>query len=134
MMTEQERLKAVNELIQVIASCGRNFFSYNSDRGNKVDNPFISFMEVDQRGRVWFTDYYTQKRIYTHYSGRWNGFSSGGTLKSLVCCFRDFIKKGSQLRKEYFQPDVGSGFRNPWGYGEDLLKVQDAAVRLGIAA
>jgi len=132
---EQERLDAANEFISVIASCGRNFFSENSDmRGDRrVSNPFVSTMEVDGRGKVWFTDYYTKKRIYTHYSGDWRGFTSGGTLRNIVQSLRDFIKRDAKMRKEYFQPDMGNGFNNPWGYGEDILKIKESAVRLGIA-
>lgn len=131
--TEIDRLKAANEFIKVIASCGRKFFSENADNFNKVDAPFVASMEVDKHGKVWFIDSYTKKRIYTHYRYDWKGFSNGGTLKSLVCNLRDFIKRGDTLRKEYFQPEMGEGFRNPWGYGEDILKVKDAAVSLGIA-
>jgi len=132
-MTEQERLSAINKLIVVIASCGRNFLSENSDKRNKIESPFISFMEVDENGKVWYTDRYTKKRIYTHYKYDWRGFSEGGTLRNLVDSFRDFIKRGETLRKEYFQADMGNGFKNPWGYGEDILIVKKAAVLLGIA-
>lgn len=132
-MSEQERLSAVNEFIKVIASCGRNFLSENSDKRNKVESPFISFMEVDKNGKVWYTDRYTKKRIYTHYKYDWRGFSEGGTLRGIVDGLRDFIKRGETFRKEYFQADMGNGFKNPWGYGEDMLIVKEAAVRLGIA-
>ena len=132
-MNKQERLEAANEFIKVIASCGRNFLSSNSDIRNKEAKPFVSFMEIDKRGRVWFTDYYTKKRIYTHYDGRWRGFTSGGTLKMIVESMRDFITKGSTMRAGYFQPEMDNGFGNPWGYGEDILIVKDAAIKLGLA-
>ena len=132
-MSEQERLSAANEFIKAIASCGRNFLSENSDSRNKVESPFISFMEVDKNGKVWFTDRYTKKRIYTHYKYDWKNFSEGGTLRNIIECLREFIKRGRTMRKEYFQPHMGSGFENPWGYGEDILIVKEAAVRLGIA-
>ena len=126
---EQERVKTANEFIKVIASCGRNFFSENSDMSGarRVSNPFVSTMEVDANGRVWFTDYYTRKRIYTHYSGHWAGFTSGGTLKDIVKFLRDFIKRDDKMRAEYFH------VKSPWAYGEEILKVKDAALRLGIA-
>lgn len=134
-MTEIQRLEAANEFIKVIASCGRNFFSENSDMRNKKDKPFTSFMEVDARGKVWFTDYYTRKRIYTHYRYDWNGFTSGGTLRDIVICLRNFIKKGSQMRAAYFEPrEIFGDMEHPWGYGGDLRTVKEAAVRLGIAA
>ena len=46
---------------------------------------------------------------------------------------RDFITKGATMRAGYFQPEMDSGFENPWGYGEDILKVKAAAMRLGMA-
>lgn len=122
---QQQRLKSANEFIRVIASCGRNFLSSNSDLKNKSDHPFVCFLELDDRGRVWFTDRYNKKRIYTHYPGRWRGFSEGGTLKMIIEQLRDFVKKSSTMRAE--------GFSNHWGYGEDILIVKNAAIALGIA-
>jgi len=125
-MTKQERLEAANEFIKVIASCGRKFFEHDG---------FVSTLELSPTGRVFFIDQYTKKRIYTHLKyGRWKGFSNGGTLKMMVKCMRDFITKGETMRAEYFQPEMGNGFKNPWGYGEDILIVRDAAIRLGLAA
>lgn len=133
-MTEQERLNAVNELIKVIASCGRRFFSENSDNhGKPIENAFVSFMEVDKRGKVWFTDYYTRKRIYTHYRYDWKGFTSGGTLRDLVCVFREFIKRGTTMNKRYFNTSELYCSGHPWGYGDELTEVKDAAIKLGIA-
>lgn len=124
-MTEQERLNAANEFIKVIAGCGRKFFRYED---------FVSFLEISDTGRVFFIDYYTKKRIYTHRRFvKWRGFTSGGTLKSLVEDLRDFIKKGALLNAKYFEHDTEKGYRNPWGYGEDIAVVKDAAIRLGIA-
>ncbi len=124
-MTKEERLKAANEFIAVIASCGRKFFQHKG---------FISTLELSETGRVFFIDYYTKKRIYTHRKFvRWDGFSNGGTMKSLIESLRDFITKGATMRAGYFQPEMDNGLKNPWGYGKDILKVKDAAVRLGLA-
>ena len=124
-MDEQERLIAANEFIGIIASCGRKFFEHKG---------FVSSFELSETKRVFFIDYYTKKRIYTHRKYcRWDGFTSGGTMKSLVESLRDFVKKGDLLDLNYFNTDMGNGFKNPWGYGEDLLIVRDAAERLGIA-
>ena len=124
-MTKQERLEAANELMKVIANCGRKFFRYKD---------FISSLELSSTDRVFFIDQYTKKRIYTHrYYCRWDGFTGGGTMKMMIESLRDFITKDSKMRKEYFQHDMGNGFCNPWGYGEDILKVKEAAVRFGIA-
>jgi len=124
-MTKQERLEAANEFMQVIASCGRKFFEHEG---------FVSSLELSSTGRVFFIDYYTKKRIYTHRKYcPWRGFTSGGTMKMMVEAMRDFITKGDTMRAAYFQPDMGNGFSNPWGYGQDILVVRDAALRLGLA-
>jgi len=124
-MTKDDRLRNANEFIRVIANCGRRFFEHKG---------FVSTLELSPTGRVFFIDYYTKKRIYTHRKYvRWAGFTSGGTMKSLVESMRDYITKGTQMRATYFQPEMGNGFSNPWGYGEDILKVRDAAVKLGLA-
>lgn len=124
MKAKQERLIAANKFIETIASCGRKFFSHEG---------FTSTMELSKQGRVFFIDHYTKKRIYTHKHGRWNGFTSGGTMKSLIVNLRDFITTGDTLSAAYFQPDMGNGFKNPWGYGEDILIVKQSAIELGIA-
>lgn len=124
-MDKQQRLKNANEFIEVIAGCGRNFFSHEG---------FVSTLELSPAGRVFFIDYYTKKRIYTHrLYCRWNGFTSGGTMKRLIESLRDFVTKGHTLTASYFQPVMGNGLSNPWGYKDDILKVRDAAIRLGIA-
>lgn len=124
-MRKEDRLKNANEFIAVIASCGRKFFEYKG---------FVSTLELSPTGRVFFIDSYTKKRIYTHRKYcRWDGFTSGGTMKSLIEALRDFITKGLTLYADYFQPKMGNGFANPWGYDEDILKVRDAAIKLCIA-
>lgn len=123
-MDKNERLQAANEFIKTIAGCGRKFFQHKG---------FTSYMEVSQQGHIFFIDYYTKKRIYTHNEGRWQGFTSGGTLRLLIGSLRDFISKGETMSLEYFQPETGNGYRNPWGYGDDLSIVHDAARRLGVA-
>lgn len=85
MIEKQKRIESANQLIQSIAGCGRKFFHH---KGN------VSRFELDKRGRVWFVDGYNGARIYTHYtSGRWRGFSEGGTLRGLVIALRDFITR-----------------------------------------
>lgn len=123
-MGKEERLKAVNEFVKVIANCGREFFKHKD---------FVAYFEVAPNGKVFFIDSYTKKRVYTHYSGRWKGFTNGGTLKSLCEALRDFIVKEYFLSAEYFQPIYKNRFHNPWGYGDDILKVREAAIKLGIA-
>jgi hypothetical protein len=125
----QDRLDAANKFIMVISGCGREFFKHDG---------FVSTLELSSTGRVFFIDYYTKKRIYTHTRFQtWRGFTSGGTLQSLIESLRDFVIKGKTLRAEYFQPDMGAPDmwdNHIWGYDDDsMLIVKSAAVRLGIA-
>jgi len=124
MSIQEKRLENVNEFIQIIASCGRKFFSHNG---------FISTMEMDERGRIWFLDYYTKKRIYTHYKHEWRAFTSGGTLRRLVELFRDHIKKGTHMSPRYFETRDHWCSGHPWGYPhDDLAMLEQEARRLGI--
>lgn len=119
-----ERLEKANKIIQTIAGCGRKFFSH----GDKVSHFFI-----DERGRVWFIDAYTDKAIYTHYTqGRWRGFSEGGTQRSAVIALRDYITKGLTLWSFFGPWPEWYSAGDPWGYGSDMQTVYQSAVSLGI--
>ena len=111
----------------MIAGCGHKFFTHKG---------FTSSLELSEHGRVFFIDYYTKKRIYTHDRkyDNWPGFTSGDTLRRLIERLRDFITKGETMNQGYFQPKMDNGFENPWGYGKDILKVKKAAIELGIAS
>lgn len=54
-------------------------------------------------------------------------------MKMMVESMREFITKGALMNAEYFLPERPSGFGNPWGYGDDILIVREAAIKLGIA-
>ncbi len=127
-MSKQQRAEQVNEAIKIIGSHGRRFFySENHDR--------FARMEVDARGKVWFIDDYTGKRVYTHktgFGGRWRGFSHGGTLRSLIEAFRDYISHGKPLHPGYLGPQRLSD-SNIWGYQEeDMQKVRETAGALPV--
>jgi len=124
---EQQRLANANKFIRKIGDCGRRFFHHE---GRYAE------LSLDGRGRVWFTDEYSGRRIYTHRDGRWQGFTHGGTLKILVEVFRDHIKKGRQLHHLYFDPDRFRGFgTHPWGYPDgELILLKHAGLTLGIVA
>jgi hypothetical protein len=120
------RIIAANEFMQVIANCGRFFFR-NTGAGHDA------YLTLNARGNiVWLHDDYTGDRINTAKEGRWDGFSHGGTLKSLAESIGAFVLKGSTMRYGYFQPTMDNGFENPWGYGDDILIVRDEGVRLGL--
>ncbi|WP_238587115.1 hypothetical protein [Pseudomonas veronii] len=77
---KQQRAEQVNQAIRIIGTHGRRFFF------NQVADRYAS-MEVDQRGKVWFIDDYSARRIFTHktnWGGRWRGFSHGGM--AVVTC------------------------------------------------
>ncbi|WP_198387826.1 hypothetical protein [Burkholderia ubonensis] len=94
-------------------------------------------MEIDARGRVWFVDDYTQKRIYTHDTrGRWRGFTHGGTLRALVEDMRDYIMNGTPVpRWKIAIRQLGNPERDVWGYGFEAAEaVRKAAFALPIMA
>jgi hypothetical protein len=126
MSDKDTRVNAVNQLIAVIGSHGRRFFWSN-------ERQRMASIEVDARGKVWWVDDYTGKRIYTHYHYQWRGFSHGGTLKTLVEHFRDYITHGTLLPAHSFGPwpeHYCNG--NLWGYGDSMQAVRDKAAELGI--
>lgn len=125
-----QRVEHVNQAIRVIADHGRRFFF------NAKQNTYAS-MEVDARGRVWFIDDYSRKRIYTQptvWGGKWRGFSHGGTLRDLVCLFRDYIRTGKKLHPFYLGPErarLTDG--NIWGYdAESMQAVREKAGALPV--
>ncbi len=56
---KQQRTEQVNQVIRIIDNHGRRFFF------NQAANRYAS-MEVDQRGKVWFIDDHSTRRIFTH--------------------------------------------------------------------
>jgi hypothetical protein len=130
-----ERLGRANELLAVIASCGRKFFANTSPETESVGGARLTQFELAPSGHVYLIDRYKGRRIYTHYQGRWRGFSEGGTLKALCEELRDFIRSGKPIYHLSFGPWpewVCNG--DLWGYGTDIQQVRDAANRLGIIA
>lgn len=115
--TKRQRCDQVNQAIRIIAAHGRRFFYCQS-----VD-AFAS-MEVDDKGRIWFVDDYSHKRIYTHRPSyaRWRGFSHGGTLRNLVERFRDFIRTGKPVHPGYLGQEREDG-SNIWGYEPDAMAI-----------
>lgn len=128
-MNKQQRAEQVNQAIKIIGSHGRRFF-YNKDHNR------FARMEVDERGKVWFIDDYSGKRIYTHKTGfgsRWKGFTHGGTLRSLVEEFRIYISRGLKVWPGVLGPERLSDGSNIWGYPEDDMQaVRKAASALPV--
>jgi len=124
-LEKQSRLESANQLLNAIASCGRRFFAHHGR---------VSRFELDAGGRVWFVDAYREARIYTHHAnGHWRGFSEGGTLRSLVIALRDYIQTGKPIPSGYVGPwPEWYSAGDPWGYGEDMAKISQAAMDLHI--
>lgn len=122
----EARLKLVNEFIQTMGDHGRRFF-YNE----KHDR--YARMELDNRGRCWFVDDYTDERVFTHYPYRWRNFSHGGTMRRLVEAFREFVTQGRLLPSLSFGPwpEWYNG-GDLWGYGEAIEPVREKAKSLGL--
>ncbi|HCA5866520.1 hypothetical protein EFK68_03740 [Pseudomonas aeruginosa] len=121
-----KRCENANQFLQVIANCGRYFFR---DTGAGHDG----YLTMNDRGTiVWFHDNFTGERINVAKDGDWDGFSHGSTLKGLLGSVGKHVLNGSTMRYGYFQPVMDNGMENPWGYGNDILRVQDAGVRLGL--
>ncbi|CAG8863102.1 hypothetical protein PS627_00038 [Pseudomonas fluorescens] len=115
---KRRRCEQVNKAIRIIGAHGRRFFY------DDVQDRYAR-LEVDQRGKVWIIDEYSGKRIFTHptaWGNKWRGFNHGGTLKSLVERFRDFITIGKQLHIGWLGPERFSD-SNIWGYDEDSMKL-----------
>lgn len=105
---QNERVEHANELIRLIASCGREFFR----KGETV-----AHLEIDKHGKVWFVDDYSRCRIYTHYRYDWRGFSHGGTMRRLIERLRDYITKGEKLTSFIIAPRCSNkDGSNIWGY------------------
>lgn len=123
MTTKPDRLLKANRLLRGIASCGRMFFRHDGK---------ISQFELDAMGRVWFRDEHSGRRVYTHYSGEWRGFTNGGTMRNLVCHLRDFIRAGKMMPDHTLGPWPAWYCNGDlWGYGEHMDDIRELARDLG---
>jgi hypothetical protein len=114
---KQLRIEKANEVIRIIASHGRKFFSHNSEIGHFVAN---------ERGQLFFVDSYTKKPVYVQYRGDWIGFTEGGTLRTLVEMLRDYITgKREDIAMGCFGPwPAWYCDGDPWGYGAEMERVR----------
>ena len=118
-----ERLAHANALIKAISDHGRRFFW--NERAQRV-----AHLELDERGKVWWIDDYRGARVYTHQTtipSRWQGFSHGGTLRSLVECMRDYVVHGRQLPHFRIATPQLYGDSNIWGYSKEAAEAVRAA-------
>lgn len=123
-MSKQNRLVRANELLATIAGCGRRFFRHKER---------VSQFELDERGRLWLHDCWTDKRVYVAYRGRWRHFSEGGTMRTLIEALSRYVRSGERLNPNYFgpwPPICCDG--DLWGYGYHMECVRTAARQLDI--
>lgn len=123
-MNKQERMIAVNSIIQEIANSGRKFF-YTKGKGRSY-----FYFDGDKKQRLWFWDNYSGKvnPYPSNYHGS-NKFSEGGTFWGLVHDFREFIVTG-----KYTNGNNGYGglYCPHWGYGkEDMESIREVARNVG---
>lgn len=120
MSTKEERLKAVNTIINEIAGRGREFF-FEDGKG-------ISYFYFDGeiRKRLWFWDKRAGKvNPYQLY----NQCSEGGTLWALIKDFKEFILTG-----KYTNGNNGYGglYCPHWAYlEEDMKAIREIARKVG---
>lgn len=124
---KQARVELVNQFVAFVASHGRRFFR-DKETGRLAE------IRLDDRGRAWWLDEYTQKSVYLHSKGRWRGFTHGGTLRDLVTGLRDFVCFGTPLKPSQLGPwPEWYSNADPWGYGlDDMKRVRNEAARLGL--
>ncbi|MBQ0916990.1 hypothetical protein KBW71_00800 [Hydrogenophaga aromaticivorans] len=122
------RVNACNALIETIGSCGRAFFR------SKSSDKFARF-ELEESGRLWFVDDYSQKRIYMNNTGHpWVGFSHGGTLRDLVATLSQHIRTGEPARLNLGPWPQWVCGGDLWGYGPEAMeRVRRHARELGLA-
>ena len=109
------RLAHVNDLIRTISKYGRRFFYYK-------DKDRVAEMLISSSGHLYFLDDYTCELVYVAYSGRWRGFSHGGTLRGLIEALANYVRTGEQLSIGWIGPErlrITDG--NIWGYDPDEM-------------
>lgn len=119
---KQERLKKANAVIQAIAKHGRRFFYYDKTGA-------VSYFKLDERGRIWLVDKYTQEPVYVAYRYHWRAFSEGGTLRRLIEDLADFIRTGEPISAGHFAGYPGwFAPGDPWDYGTEAMEAVRAEV------
>lgn len=115
-MDKQGRLEIINDLINFISERGRQFFRTKvTALGKQIE--IVAEMKLIN-GRVYYIDPYTRKQVAVrNTSTRWDGFSSGGTLRSLVLDFGDFVRTGENTNGNH---GYGGLYSTGWGHSEEI--------------
>lgn len=110
-LSKQERVEVINKLIKFISERGRRFFWTKRTLNDETEN--TAYVKL-KNGRVYFVDNYTKQEIPVINNYRdWKGFSHGGTLRSLVLEFAEFIRKGNSSNGEH---GCGGLYCDHWGH------------------
>lgn len=117
--TKRARLEAVNELIEVIASNGREFFRDHTSQT-------VGHFKIKLNGHLYWFDEWSHKDIYMSGSD-WFHMQKchhGGTLRGLLMYLAGYIRTGIHDQGWRLAGDY-------WGYDNRAMKpVEDAAARL----
>lgn len=130
-MNKEKRCQLANELITVIATCGREFFNYDGKLNYRQQDGFVSHFKL-KKGRVYFVDGYIQKDIYAYSNLYFRGkFSQGGTMQALILDLAEFIRTGKATNAKN---GYGGVYCSHWGYPEDDMEiVRKKAVEIGFS-
>ena len=109
----------MNALLITIGDNGRGFFKYKGQ---------YSYFKVDDRGRVWYSDKYIRKLIYTHNKAPWNNFSDGNTLECLIRHLSKYISNGTKLNRSFGPWAENHCDGDLWGYGDSMNRVRRLAM------
>lgn len=134
MESKQERIKAVNTIIEAIAIRGRHFLSNHSDGHYKEDPLKISYFKLNDKGHLILVDHYHTKDEEFDWTEEpfGNDLCFGGTIFSLLKDFRHFIVTG-----EYSNHKNGYGglYCPHWAYPEqDMEEIREIARKVNYLA
>ncbi|MGE7113926.1 hypothetical protein [Lysinibacillus sp. NPDC047702] len=113
-MNKQDRLEAINKLIEFISERGRQFFFREKNR--VTGNPQTAYIKFKNE-RVYFVDAYTNEEVYAYSGFSHKGFSHGGTLWALVCDFSHFIRTGKSSNGKH---GYGGLYSGDWGHSDEI--------------
>jgi hypothetical protein len=125
--TKELRVQQVNQFLQTVASCGRQFFR-SGDR--------VSQFDVHDGGHVTYLDNFSQRLIEIEKlsdgfgpSKDWKYFSNGSNLRELIVALGQFIHTGEQ---PHLNLGPWPGRSCLWAYGEHMAIVRAAAESNGL--
>ena len=128
--TKEQRLADINELIKVIGSKDRKFFSSHADEKNPNTEVFYAYFFIKGKS-LYFVDAYTRKEIVMRVKDYEHPrfFSHGGTMWGLAKDFRDYILTGNYTNHKH---GYGGLYCPHWGYSEQSMQeIRSFAVSIG---